>query len=244
MHFLEQVPIPTPTEALDKAVEAVNDNIVATQKLVESVGNLTALGVIALIVVLGILYVIFVARKRSTDNDTLKLQATQTAALITQMQKDREERGDLLKRLFDRDEQRENRTIESISALTAAQEANRAVVAEVKAIAVSFNSREIQTAAMLEKMANEGSEPVKAIRTNTDHILKLATDILSAVQNLSAVQVTKEEFNTSITELKLTISALRGVVENAEKRKTDSQPVTTIAVDATPTPQVNLGATS
>lgn len=242
MHFLEQVPIPTPTEALDKAVEAVNDNIVATQKLVESVGNLTALGVIALIVVLGILYVIFVARKRSTDNDTLKLQATQTAALITQMQKDREERGDLLKRLFDRDEQRENRTIESISALTAAQEANRAVVAEVKAIAVSFNSREIQTAAMLEKMANEGSEPVKSIRTNTFHILKLATDILSSVQNLNAIQVTKEDFNTSITELKLTISALRGVVENAEKRKTDSQPV--IAVDATPAPQVNLGATS
>lgn len=241
MHFLEQVPLPTPTEALDKAVEAVNDNIAATQKLVESVGNLTALGVIALIVVLGILYVVLVARKRSTDNDTLKLQAIQTDKLITQMQKDREERGDLLKRLFDRDEQRENRTIDSIGALTAVMESIRAVVSELKVISTAYNSREIQTAAMLESMATKGSPPVQELKTAMETAIKALTRIEARLEPF-------DELVTTLSDIKRKLNiaefASDKLIEEATaiKRKTDSQPIPTIAVDTTPTPQ--LGATT
>lgn len=234
MHFLDDF-IPTVTPSLAKAVEAVNDNLEATRKLVETVSNLTALGVIALIVVLGILYVVFVARKRTTDNDTVRLQVEQTGRLIQQIEAERKERGELLTRLLDRDEKREDNVLEIVKQ-------SRDGLTEVKAIVTAFNSRDIQNVGVvtnLEKavsqMRDEGSEPVKVIRANTDSILKNSSQLLNAVDNLTANQVRSEDYSTSITELKLAISALQASVDQFIKRRTDTIPQITAV-----TPSVQL----
>lgn len=234
MHFLDDI-IPTATPSLTKAVEAVNDNLEATRKLVETVSNLTALGVIAMIVLLGILYVVFVARKRTSDNDTVKLQAEQTGRLIQQIEAERKERGELLTRLLDRDEKREDNVLEIVKQ-------SRDGLAEIKAIVTAFNSRDIQHTGVMtnleravSQMRDEGSEPVKIIRANTDSILKNSSQLLNAVDNLSANQVRSEDFNTSVTELRLAISALQASVEGFIKRRTDTIPQITAV-----TPSVQL----
>lgn len=208
-------PIPSPTPSLQQATHELTNTLQDTQGLINSIKDLSALGVLALIVVLAILYVVLVLRKRKGDDDTLNLQQQQTSALIVQMSADRQERKDLLNRLFERDEQRENKVIESIGALTAAHESFRVGIAEIKAIVTTFNTRDMkrdeldkqrdQAFVELQKnyglMAEEGSKPVQEIRSGVKKLLEIS-EAAATTSNIAAEnKVDHQQIDRSITEL-------------------------------------------
>lgn len=211
-----QTPIPTPTPSLVQASREINDALAGTRELIANVQNLSALGVLALVVIFGILYVVLVQRKKTDNNEIVN-------KLIAQMQDDRKDRKDLQDRLFQRDEQRENRVMESVNGMSA-------IVQEVKAIAVAFNSRDIQSSAAIDKMLQEGSEPVKAIRVGVDKLLEKA---------LKADDDTLE-LRTILTDLKVAVSLISDRIMTTEekKRKTDSQPIAQIPATVAPSVQI------
>lgn len=214
-----------------------SDNLQGATALVTSVKDIGVLAVVALVVIFGILWTVLVARKRPADQEPLNNQITQQGALIKQLESDREERKDLLNRLFDRDKEREDRTIESIAALTAIQESSRATLAKVETIVVSFDSRDKNSTTMfqtlnenMDKMVNQGSEPVQTIGKRVEEILKIVTDILSAANEIQSKITSLDQLNTSLTEIQLAISALKGVDETLTQKKGDSQPVSVVVV--------------
>lgn len=209
-----QTPTPTPSP-----LALADDEFKHATDLLTTANNITALGIIALIVVAVILYIVLVARKRRDELEPL-------SNLIEQMQSDREliktmlgRQADLSERLFARDKEREDKTIESIAALTAAQESHRAIMARIderdKAEGVVIEALKTDIATM----KTFGSEPVQTI-------LKNSAAILEACQRI-------ETHLTSIpvNELRLAVSALTGVTEKLERKIGDSKPIPVIAVD-------------
>lgn len=220
--------IPTPIQSIAQVGHDLSNAIQDSTSLATTLSNITSLGVVALVVVAVILYIVLVARKQPGDSEPLNNQIQQSSALIDQIKEDRAERQRLLEMLFTRDKEREDRTIESISALTAAQEAHRVTMAEI-------NSRDKTSVDTLQKMtgildimANKGSEPVQTIGRRVEEILKNTTDILAAVTRLHPQDVTVDEITTSQTHVELAASALHGVAESLEAKRGDSKPIPAI----------------
>jgi hypothetical protein len=208
-----------------QASREINDALQGTRELIANVQNLSALGVLALVVIFGILYVVLVQRKKTDNNDIVN-------KLIEQMQADRKDRQELQNRLFQRDEQREARMIESVSAMSAVIESLRVVMAEVKSIALTFNSRDIQSSAAIDKMLTEGSAPVKDIRTIADKLLEKAVKADDDTIELKNI----------LTDLKIAVAQITdrlNTIMEERKRKTDSQPIPAIPATV-PTQAVQL----
>lgn len=223
--LLFQTPIPTPTPSLVQASREINDALQGTRELISNVQNLSALGVLALVVIFGILYVVLVQRKKTDNNEIVN-------KLIEQMQADRKDRQELQNRLFQRDEQREARMIESVGAMSAVIESLRVVMAEVKSIALAFNSRDIQSSAAIDKMLTEGSAPVKDIRTIADKLLEKAVKADDDTIELKNI----------LTDLKVAVAQITdrlNTIMQERKRKTDSQPIPAISATV-PTTSVQL----
>lgn len=253
-------PIPTPTPSLAQATDKLNNTVQDTQALVNSVKDLSALGIIGLIVVLAILYVVFVLRARpgSKEDTSVKSMADALSAgwkLIERLEDDRKADRDRYEKQSLEDRLRVEKLfsdlhvkmIEGLSAVTdsmnrfADNDRNRTVEArksyeervqeskETHRLLADQNKLLEVVAVNVKQVVNEGSEPVQIIRNNTDQILQNSNIIISTMNDLSVRQVTSEQFNTFMTEVRLAISALRGVEEAAVKRKSDTHPIPQIS---------------
>jgi len=194
--FLDPIPIPTPVLSEDEFSKAVQ----STQALATAVNNITALGVLALVVILGILYILVIGR-RQTNN---------VQPLLTSIEKDREERKELLERLFERDKEREDKRQEAIEALAITSQ-------ESKAILTALNTRDMQAhafnerlTAALELMAEKGSTPVQRMAATIEMMKQdgVKPD-KSAQEQLDRIEVLAKETNQKAKDCRETDEVLQ-----------------------------------
>lgn len=187
--------------------------------LTEAIRTLPALGVLALLIMGGILYILFVARKQPADSEPLNNQIKQSSALIKQIederserreerQIDRAERKEIMDDLLKRDREKDAAMTESLSALTAAWESNRA--------------RDVTFAAQM-SMLTAGvtePEPIKSLLDSAEIMLTAAKSIETKMPLLS--------------ELRTAIEAVTETLAYLKQKENDSRPVQTVTLEPQP----------
>lgn len=260
-----QNPTPNPTPFPPAVEQAIVDTAMQTVMAAlqqQAVGVLVILALSFLVWRVGILIQIYVTRNRPGNKEDTAIKGVSDALgmfgkLWERDQEDkRKERQETAEQGEKRDKEFAAREQKWTETLDAMQKQNKEIsqgfqagifkIAEITGEQTPLLKQIAdQTAhfgtvkSIVETMSSAGSEPVQIIKTNSEAILKIVTEILNAMQNLSSKHVLREEYNTSITEINLAISALRGVVDRDEKRRTDSQPIV-----IPPTETVNVGAQS
>lgn len=96
----------------------------------------------------------------------------------------------------------------------------------------------------IHSMSTKGSEPVQELSKAMEAATKALTRIEARLVPYDELIVLLSEVKRKLNLAEFATEKLMDEATEIKKRSTASQPVTTIAVDTTPTPQVNLGATS
>lgn len=242
-----QTPTPIPTLTPMQAADDLTQAAQSAKAFSEALQTFTPLMVLALLLIVALVWILVIGR-RQTNN----LQP-----LLNSIEEDRKERRDLQAKLFERDQEHETRTIESVEALAIAQKNNNDYLNEVRTIVIAFNTRDMQGQAILdrlatafEKMNESGSVPVQNI-ASTIEIFKMqgvrpdeaAREQLNRIENavnemkkcVEINQVMNADAAHVLDEARRLIELVNRDVQlrAEEKRKTDSRPIPAITIDPT-----------
>lgn len=241
--------IPTPTpgaiQQLGNQVNNLTDAYVQfSSRSQDYVTNTGLLGVIFAAI---IVYALVSYWQRGRGGELSSVIKTQNRLLESQEKRFEDERQERRKRDDeDREDKRkfQERYLETISAMTAAQNATLDLTQEIKAVAIANNTRDLKDAGIIERLeravtqvVTEGSEPVKMIRDGMDIMLQRTENIATTTILMQTQQTNVEKQILEVKRLyidaTMILSTLQGAIEKLEKRKT--QPIPTLPA-STPEP--------
>lgn len=231
--LIDTTPTPIPLSQVGAQVSELTQR---SQQFYDTVLQYGALGILGLfvflliLVVLAVMLYLYTTRNRKTGNSAEQAALSLgniAVALQEQLVQERKDRAEQAGRFLEQQQKQEEREIESLSAITAAQESVRQLVKEIKGLFDSSitkdNERDQRFAALnanIAQIIGEGSEPVQNIQGMVANIRDELRELSSAVkeqkQSIDYAAI-KDTLQPAFTEV---IAVIR-----EQKRITDKIPV-------------------